>query len=363
LGVQGFTVAGVLPHLLLRQLTFTIAYILPSFAIASLTATLAQFFWLGFCVLLGLIAELIVVASLQSSSGIMVSSSNVTGLLITVAILSVAITIYQYGWRQTGRARFVAACVVFVYFPVHYGFSALTRKPFSEISVTPFNAQGIHIAYQDGPPPAIPRESISPGRSTAVWFPLTVQGTASGTLLRGSGWIVIRSEGKQWPEPNTRFVASVAKLEGQYWQRTFLSTVDFERVKQQPVSVQTSWNLEVVSDRIEQIFHPGALPFFVKDIGLCRVFSSPLEQPALACKAGLDGGTEASLRIYPGSVSSDVKVRPSEWGLSPVSNVFAANASSGVIATLNVIPRHKLAALPQKMSLTNIHLADYAAPR
>jgi len=364
LGSQGFTVAGVLPHLLLRQVIFAIAYILPSLAIASLTATLAQFFLAWFCVLLGLIAELIMVASLNHSSGaIMVSLPIGTRFLITVAVLSAAIAIWQYGWRQTGKARIAAACLVFAYFPFFYGFSALTRKPFAEISATPFNAKGIHIAYESGPTPAIPRESNPQSRSIAILFPLRAQGIAPGTLLRGHGWAVIRAGGAQWPTPRTRFFAFVEKIENQYWQKVTLPNADFERVKQQPVGIQTSWNFEIVSDITTQIIHPDTRPFFMKDAGLCLISTDPLEQPVLACKAGLDAETEATVRIHPGPGSADIQVRPSVWGLSPVSNVFSLSAPGPDIVSVDVISRRKLAALPQKMSLSNVHLADYAAPR
>jgi hypothetical protein len=363
LGIQGFTVAGVIPHLLLRQVTFTVSYILPSFAIASLTATLAQFFLAWFCIVLGLIAELIIVNSLQSSRYALVSLEIGATFLITFAILSVAIALWQYGWRQTGKARVVAACVVFAYFPVLYGFSTLTRKPFTEISVTPFNSEGIHIAYESGPPPVIPREPNSPSGSTAIWFPLTVQGLAPTTLLRGNGWVVVHADGRQWPTPNTRFPASVQRIGSQYWQRMMLSSADFDGMKRQPVSVQTSWSFEVVSDKVEQVIHPDSRPFFMEDAGLCRVFTEPLERPALACKAGLDIDADATVRSQPGSGSFDVRARPSVWGLSPVNATFSTGPLNNGVESLAVIPRHKLAALSQKMTLSDIRFADYAAAR
>lgn len=344
LGVQGFAVASALPHLLLRQVTFTVAYILPSFAIASLTATISRFFLAWFLILLGLITELIIVASLQSSHAIMASLSIGTGFMITFAVLSVAVIIWQYGWRQTGKARLVAACLIFAYFPASYGFSTLTRKPFSEVGVTPFNAQGLHVTYQSGPLPAIPHERNSPAHYTTVWFPLIVQGAAPGTLLRGQGWAVIQGGGVQWTRPMARWVSSVDRIESQYWQRMILSDADFERVKQQPVNVQTSWNFELASDTVAQIIHPGTRPFFMKNAGLCRVFKEPLEQPGLACKAGLNLDTEATVRVQPNLGTFEARTWPSEWALSPVTTTLSTGALNGDIDTVAVIPRRKLAA-------------------
>jgi hypothetical protein len=246
LGAQGFPVLGVFPDLLRRQLILTTLFILPSFALATITTGVSQFLLAWFILLLVPISE----SMLESAWSRHAASVEIQGGSVFVAVLVVTtcgIVGWQYARRSTAAARAVVLAVTCAFLPVTSGVSWLTRsKSGASQHLQSPNQSSLRIAYELDRPESQTSWPRPPDGYVHVRIPLKVEGVPPSTLLRGGARIAFDTGGTPWPRPDTFFGGSVERIEGEYWQTMNLEASSVKTLKQQPVNLHLSFDLEIV---------------------------------------------------------------------------------------------------------------------
>jgi hypothetical protein len=368
LAAQGFPVISVLPQLLLRQVFMTTLFILPPFAVATLASGVSQFVLAWFILFLAPICESIFVSMWLRRNPDFI---NFDGGPVSAAVLvgtALGVIIWQYARRRTAAARWAVFALTCVFVPVTSGVSHLThsREVVSRTPPLP-NQSVIRLVYD--PVRKIPFKadlSIPHQGSVNVRIPVTAVGLPTKTLLRGSGRMVFDLGGTAWPSPGSPLACAVRRIDNQYWLTTGLEMFSIDILRQQPVNIHATLEVEIVTDEVKTRVLLATRSLVVPDLGLCHIFHNPL-QTQLMCRAGLEPSLETDVRMdspaTEGGIIATYRPHQIPWGLSPASDLGASGsfrAPSGFEYAF--IPRRKITEFQLNLDLNNIRLADYTLP-
>jgi hypothetical protein len=366
LGVQGFPVLSVLPALLLRQVFMTVLFVLPSFALATVTTGIAQFLLAWFILLLALVSESMLIQSLLGANNFEVGSGST--FIATLAVTACLIVVWQYARRRTLAARLALFTVICGFMPAVWGVPLLLHLQYdAPRRLQSPNRFNVRIGYDLGRSNLLSgSRPTQPQGYVLVRLPLSVEGPPPKTLLRGTGRVTIDIGGTAWPQPGSVFGGSVEKLDEQYWQTLNAGVFSLDFLKQHPVNLHTSFDLEIVSDEVKTRVPITRRSFSIPGVGLCRTFQGAA-QINLTCRAGLTPGLETAVRLEPSndcrSIFATFMPPSVPWGLSPATDLGSSSISAMPSGSeFAFIPRHKMSEFQITLDLYNLNLARYILP-
>ena len=371
LGTQGFAVLAVLPDLLLRQLFLTVLFILPSFAIATITAGISQFLLAWFILLMVPLCEIMLV-SFWSRGNTAINFESRSMFIGVLAVTASAIVVWQYAARRTRIARLVLLSVVGGFLPASWGFSLAYSKLLPAEEQTSKDETGVQITFDRRPFNYIPWTGQSPPPGFVLArIPLRVTSLPRKTLLRGSSRNAFNIRGTAWPQGGGFVVGEVQRIRepysqsDEYWQTMHLDIPSLNLLKQQPVDMHSSFELEIVADEVETTVPVTVRSVMVPGLGLCHTFEDPA-QVQITCRAGLTPSIETAVRLNgPEAPPLAAFMEHSlPWGLSPTSEVGSASFSPvSPGAKFEFIPRRKVAKFRRTLEMQRVQLANYILPR
>jgi hypothetical protein len=224
----------------------------------------------------------------------------------------------------------------------------------------------VRFDYDLNRSPSHPSTWQEPPDSYALaYIPLSVSGLPPNTLLRGRAEIQLEAGGKAWPEPGSLAIGLVKRDGGEYWQELGLPKSAVSTLSQNPVSLRTTFYLNIVNDQAEETLPPlrGDSRFAVPNLGHCHII-----QTSITCRAGLEKAIETTLRLQsPGAESSilaDVSASTIPWGLSPTSQTLSVQLTHQQWeSAIAVVPRRQLAEFQRSLAATDIRLSRYLVPQ
>ena len=351
LGVQRLGVLEDVPMLLLRQGLLAALFLLPALALAAVTSGLLQFVLAWFIALLVLVAELV----LESHGAVFVVSSGAPFVCILAATF-VGVILWQYATRRTTAARVVLLAVVCAIQPIMREVWRLSfLQPAAEVLPESPKGFNIRVTYDlDRPSPASRSWQGPPEGFVLAWIPLAVEGLPPGTLLRGDAPATIRIAGRVWPEPKQMWASSVERDGSEYWQTLTLPKAELKTIEQRTSSVHTSFDFEVVNDRVETTISLTEPSFHAPNLGFCRVFSFG-GQTSLSCRTGLAPVVQTTL-----SYGASTPAYSLPWGLSPTTNNLTTTFGGEDAPTeVSLIPRRKVTQFHRTLDAQSVDLSRY----
>jgi hypothetical protein len=361
LGVQRLGVFDDVPRLLLRQALLAALFLLPALALATLTSGLLQFVLAWFIGLLVLVAQLVLSSH---GTGFVVSSGE--AFVFVFATTCVGVVLWQYATRRTTVARVVLLAVICGVVPV---MTQLWRVPFFRQTppTLPESPKGfdIRVSYDLNRPIPSSRSWQGPGEGFVLArIPLDVEGLPPETLLRGTAPTTIKVAGRVWPDPKQMWASSVERDGGSYWQTLTLPKSGIRAIEQQAASLHTSFDFEVVNDRVETTISLAKQSFHVPNLGFCRVFSFG-GQTHLSCKTGVAPAVEITLSYgssesIPGQTIASTPENFLPWGLSPTTNNMTVGFNIDQAPNeMSLTPRRKVAKFHRTLDAPSVELSRY----
>jgi hypothetical protein len=368
LAAQGFPVVSVLPRLLLRQLIVAALFVLPSFVIATVTTGTSQFVLAGVVLLLSLVCAGVLASNLTGSN--VIGFSNFSFFIGLLVVTGCGVIIWQYAKRRTTIARWALLASV-CSLPLLWSLPSLAQFGSLGPGQPYFSEQpSVRFAYDLGR--SIPAQRSWPSPQPGfvlVRIPLTVAGLPPATVLRGSGRVSIEVGGDVWPRPGSIVVGSIEKVGDDYWQSLEMNASEIGILRQQPVNLRTSFDLEIVADTVERKESLVLHSFFVPSLGRCQVVAND-PQMQLTCRVGLEDSVETTVRLdLPHGPRQSIGTFVPDsmpFGLSPTSDLGVVSfpvSSLPSDAEIAFIPRRKIAAFQRSLNLEHVQLSDYFLPR
>ncbi len=367
LAAQGFPVITVLPRLLLRQLIVAGLFVLPSFVIATVTTGVSQFVIAWVVLLVALVSATVLATNLSGSN--MIGFSNLSFFLGVLLVSGCGVVIWQYAKRGTRAARLVLIASVST-LPLLWSLPSLAHFGPLGIEQPSFSEQpSVRFAYDlSRPIPAVRYWPSSPLGFVPARIPLTVAGLPPDTLLRGSGRITIEVGGEAWPRPGDVAVGTVEKVGDDYWVNLQLEASRIDILKLKPVDLQSSFDLELVTDTVERKESLALHSFFVPNLGRCQVVTND-PQVQLTCRSGLEDSVETVVHmdshLQPRQPAGSFVPASMPFGLSPTSDLGTVNfpaLSLSPDAEIAFIPRRQIATFQRSLNVEHVQLSDYFLP-
>lgn len=331
LWAQHFSALANISLLLLRQFPLILSLVLPSFVIATATTGLAQYVLAWFLLLLGLLAETLLLHPIGSVSvDISVPGASTDAGVDTLLLLAVAVSaiIWQYTKRRTAVTRAVLAISLFVVLPLLTALPS-SHKPtfiaYSDKTQRRVDPAKLDTAYNLGNASPCSTESSAPPGMARIALPLQIRSLPSETALLGFAEFRITGPRFSFPERGAHAYCQLERKDDNYCQVINLEARKFERIKAQPVTLHTTFYLTAVTDRPTWRFPAQAGTMAVPDVGSCQTYMEYGQGPDLLCRAGvyLPKTTLVSVE-YPGFRSKPVQIgnfhsdHEPVGGLSPV---------------------------------------------
>jgi len=360
LGAQGLGVFGVIPRLLFRQMLLAALFIVPAFTLATVTTGLLQFVLAWFILLLALVSELVLGSNGASFD---VYSGPAFVLIFTVTFMG--IVLWQYAKRHTMAARVVLLAVACAFLPI---MREVWHLPFFHRAAPtlPESPKGfdIRVSYDLSRVSLRRSGQAPPDGFLHACIPLAVEGLPPGTLLRGNALTTIRVAGRTWPEPGQMWASSVERDGNEYWQTLTLRKSGSKAIEQQSASLHASFDLEVVTDRVETTLSLAKQSFHAPNLGFCRVFSFG-SRTNLSCKTGVAPTVETTVSYglsepTAGQAIASTPEYSLPWELSPTtSNMTTGFNSDQAPAEMTLTPRRKVTQFHRTLNASSVELIRY----
>lgn len=377
---QGFPIIANLPGLLLRQLAWSAWVVLPALAAAAVTRNLQETSMVGGTV-----------ALVYGIQGTLARKPSWPGIewvpdyfaMLVLLALPAAILLWQYGRRETTKARIAAACcalLVLVGIPLLPGNLAfavqiLARKPKVDLLQ-------IQLTTDLARPPSNVPTPVNTQDPVAIGLPLQLSGVPPGmTLMPDAASVTIVSgQHEIWSTgwQQTWYGGQPGKYQVQVFH---IENRIYRSVENQPVTVKLSLGLTLLEDD-QPIYVPAHQRVFSIDGSRCEDTSPRSYPPSIWCFSALRAQPRTMVRLdAPGAAGTNSQMGTSSYApyqaildLSPLavtplpvvpprsSNVDWSAIWKRPDTRIVLTSQHPVAHFRRELEFPGVRLAAYVLP-